>query len=203
LEALLMALAPLLDAAPAIPIHAFAAMAAFGLGVVQLAAPKGTLPHRTLGWIWVGLMLSVAVSSFWIHQIRLVGPWSPIHLLSIFVLITVPLAVWRAHQHRVADHRRIRDLGLLRRPGDRGPVHAAAGTDHARGGVRPLGPPLARGLSRRISALEHWRCRTRFPARFRDRGTASVQPPKSLEKRREKPRRDPVKGWFRRPRCAI
>jgi uncharacterized membrane protein len=102
-----MGLAPLADAAPAIPVHAFAAMAAFGLGVVQLAAPKGTLPHRTLGWIWVGLMLSVAVSSFWIHQIRLVGPWSPIHLLSIFVLITVPLAVWRAHQHEVADHRRI------------------------------------------------------------------------------------------------
>jgi len=102
-----MGLAPLLDAAPAIPIHAFAAMAAFGLGVVQLVAPKGTLPHRTLGWIWVGLMLSVAISSFWIHQIRLVGRWSPIHLLSIFVLITVPLAVWRAHQHRVVDHRRI------------------------------------------------------------------------------------------------
>jgi uncharacterized membrane protein len=101
-----MGLAPLLDAAPAIPVHAVAAMAAFGLGVVQLAAPKGTLPHRTLGWIWVGLMLSVAVSSFWIHQIRLVGPWSPIHLLSIFVLIAVPLAVWRAHQHQVADHRR-------------------------------------------------------------------------------------------------
>lgn len=103
----LMSLAPLLDAAPAIPVHAFVAMTAFALGVAQLAAPKGTLPHRTLGWIWVLLMLSVAISSFWIHQIRLWGPWSPIHLLSIFVLITVPLAVWRAHQHRVADHRRI------------------------------------------------------------------------------------------------
>jgi uncharacterized membrane protein len=102
-----MSLAPLLDATPAIPLHAFAAMTAFALGVVQLAAPKGTLPHRTLGWIWVLLMLSVAISSFWIHQIRLWGPWSPIHLLSIFVLITVPLAVWRAHQHRVTDHRRI------------------------------------------------------------------------------------------------
>ena len=102
-----MSLAPLLDAAPAIPVHAFAAMTAFALGVVQLAAPKGTLPHRTLGWIWVLLMLSVAISSFWIHQIRLWGPWSPIHLLSIFVLITVPLAVWKAHQHQVADHRRI------------------------------------------------------------------------------------------------
>jgi uncharacterized membrane protein len=86
-----MSLAPLLDAAPAIPIHAFAAMIALVLGVVQLAAPKGTLPHRTLGWIWVCLMVSVALSSFLIHQIRLVGPWSPIHLLSIFVLITVRL----------------------------------------------------------------------------------------------------------------
>jgi uncharacterized membrane protein len=108
-----MSLAPLLDAAPAIPVHAFAAMAAFGLGVVQLAAPKGTLPHRTIGWIWVVLMLAVAISSFWIHQIRLVGPWSPIHLLSIFVLIAVPLGVWRAHRHRVGDHRRIMILVFL------------------------------------------------------------------------------------------
>ena len=102
-----MSLAPLLDAAAAIPLHALAAMTAFVLGIVQLAAPKGTLPHRTLGWIWVCLMASVAVSSFWIHQIRLVGPWSPIHLLSIFTLAMLPLAVWRAHTHRVADHRRI------------------------------------------------------------------------------------------------
>ena len=105
-----MSLAPLLNAAPAIPLHAFAAMAAFVLGIVQFAAPKGTLPHRTLGWIWVGLMLSVAISSFWIHQIRLLGPWSPIHLLSIFVLMTVPLGVWRAHRHQVADHRLIMTL---------------------------------------------------------------------------------------------
>src|SRR6202142_38776 len=103
---LVMSLAPLLDAAPAIPLHAFAAMAAFVLGIVQFAAPKGTLPHRTLGWIWVVLMLSVAISSFWIHQIRLAGPWSPIHLLSIFVLVVLPFAVWRAHAHDVVGHRR-------------------------------------------------------------------------------------------------
>jgi uncharacterized membrane protein len=102
-----MSLAPLLDAAPAIPLHAFAAMAAFALGVVQFAAPKGTLPHRTIGWIWVALMALVAGSSFWIHQIRLVGPWSPIHLLSIFTLSMLPLAVWKAHSHQVREHRRI------------------------------------------------------------------------------------------------
>jgi uncharacterized membrane protein len=99
--------APLLDAAPAIQLHAFAAMTAFVLGVVQLAGPKGTLPHRTLGWIWAGLMMLVAASSFWIHQIRLWGPWSPIHLLSIFTLTMLPFGVWMAHRHRVVDHRRI------------------------------------------------------------------------------------------------
>ena len=102
-----MSLAPLLQAAPAIPLHAFAAMAVLVLGLVQFAAPKGTLPHRTIGWIWVVLMAVVAASSFWIHQIRLVGPFSPIHVLSIFTLVVLPLAVWRAHTHRVADHRRM------------------------------------------------------------------------------------------------
>ena len=100
-----MTLAPLLDAAPQIPLHAFAAMAAFVLGLVQFAAPKGTLPHRTLGWIWVILMALVAISSFWIHTIRLVGPFSPIHLLSIFTLLMLALGVWRAHRHEVTKHR--------------------------------------------------------------------------------------------------
>jgi uncharacterized membrane protein len=100
-----MSLTPLLDAAPAIPLHAFAAMGAFVLGLVQFASPKGTLPHRTLGWIWVALMATVAISSFWIHQLRLLGPFSPIHLLSIFTLVMLPLAVWRAHNHQIAAHR--------------------------------------------------------------------------------------------------
>jgi uncharacterized membrane protein len=102
-----MSLAPLLDAAPAIPLHAFAAMAALALGIVQFAAPKGTLPHRTIGWIWVALMAAVAASSLWIHQLRLFGPWSPIHLLSIMVLVLLPIAVFSAHRHDVRRHRRI------------------------------------------------------------------------------------------------
>ena len=101
-----MSLAPLFDAAPAIPLHAFAAMAAFVLGAVQLAAQKGTLPHRTLGWIWVLLMAFVAASAFWIHQIRLWGPWSPIHLLSIFTLVMLLVGVIAARSHNVARHKR-------------------------------------------------------------------------------------------------
>jgi len=96
---------PLLNATPAIQLHAFAAMAAFALGVVQLSASKGTLPHRTLGWIWVALMVFVSTTSFWIHDLRIWGIWSPIHLLSIFTLVMLPIAVLHARRHNVAKHR--------------------------------------------------------------------------------------------------
>jgi len=100
-----MTLAPLLQSGAAIELHAFAAMTAFVLGIVQFAAPKGTMPHRLIGSVWIVLMLAVAVSAFWIHKIRLWGPWSPIHLLAIFTLIMLPIAVWNAHRHRVQQHR--------------------------------------------------------------------------------------------------
>jgi len=132
-----MSLAPLLNAAPAIPLDAFAAMSAFALGLAQFAAPKGTLPHRTIGWIWTGLMALVAISSFWIRQIGLVGPWSPIHLLSIFTLAMLPLAVRKAHTHHVAaPHRRIM-IYLFPGAGGRRRVHAPARTVHPHGRVRP------------------------------------------------------------------
>jgi uncharacterized membrane protein len=101
-----MTLAPLLNASPAIQIHAFAAMTAFALGLVQFAAPKGTLPHRTIGWTWVMLMTVVSVTAFFIHELRVWGPWSPIHLIAIYVLIMLPLGVWRARHHKVSAHRK-------------------------------------------------------------------------------------------------
>jgi uncharacterized membrane protein len=101
-----MSFAPLLAAPAVIQWHAFAALGAFGLGAVQLAAPKGTIPHRLFGWVWAMLMLVVVVSSFFIHTIRLWGPSNPIHLLSVFTLIMLPFAVLKARRHEVDKHRR-------------------------------------------------------------------------------------------------
>ena len=100
-----MTLAPLLNASIAIQLHAFAAIAAFALGLMQFARRKGTFSHRTFGWIWVMLMLIVAISSFWIHDIKLWGIWSPIHILSVVTLVNLPLAVWMARKHNVRAHR--------------------------------------------------------------------------------------------------
>ena len=95
-----MSLTPLLNAAPEVQVHAFAAITAFVLGIVQLSAPKGTLPHRTLGWVWV----VISASSFLIHGIRMWGPWSPIHILSVFTPIMLVLGVLAARGHRVRSH---------------------------------------------------------------------------------------------------
>jgi uncharacterized membrane protein len=101
-----VSLDPLLQSSPFIVVHAFAAMTAFVLGIVQFALPKGTTRHRVTGWIWVLLMAVVAASGFGIHHLRVWGPWSPIHLLSVFTLVMLPLAVLHARRHRIANHRR-------------------------------------------------------------------------------------------------
>ena len=102
-----MSLSPLLNAPLVVQLHAFAAMAALLLGIVQLVAPKGTLPHRTLGWVWVLLLLTISTSSFWIHghSWRLWRTWSPIHLLSILTPILLLIGVMAARGHNVRRHK--------------------------------------------------------------------------------------------------
>ncbi len=89
-----MSLSPLLSAPWIIQIHAFGAIAAFFLGVVQLAAPKGTLPHKSLGVVWVLLMATIAVSSIFIrpafHPGLPIARWfGPIHIFTIITLYGV------------------------------------------------------------------------------------------------------------------
>lgn len=101
-----MTLQPLLSASPAIQMHAFAAMAAFVLGIVQFARIKGDGAHRALGYAWVGLMLLIAASSFRIHEINQWHGFSWIHLLSIWVLCFAPVAVMMARRGNISAHKR-------------------------------------------------------------------------------------------------
>ena len=97
---------PLLSATPPIPYHAIAAMAATLLGGLQLWGPKGTRNHRILGYIWVGLISFVAFSGFFIHTIRLIGIFSPIHFLSAFTLASLWHAIRAARRGKIRQHRR-------------------------------------------------------------------------------------------------
>lgn len=93
-------------AAPlAVQLHALAALAALALGTVQLLAPKGTLPHRITGWLWVALMTLAALSSF----VFVWGPGfdglGPIHILSVVTLVSLAGLVRAARTGRIAAHR--------------------------------------------------------------------------------------------------
>ncbi|TVQ97781.1 MAG: DUF2306 domain-containing protein [Desulfovibrionales bacterium] len=100
-----MDLAPLNNANWIIQIHTYTAILAFILGIYQFFASKGGLVHRRIGYLWVGLMIIVALSSFGIFQLRIIGPFSPIHLISIYVCIVTPLAVLAARRHQIPIHR--------------------------------------------------------------------------------------------------
>lgn len=97
-----MTLAPLLSAAPVIQLHAFGALAALLLGLGQFAMAKGTLAHRLMGRAWVGIMALVALSSF---GIAASGHWSWVHLISVYVLFALFMAVREARRGRIRSHK--------------------------------------------------------------------------------------------------
>ncbi|WP_310474578.1 hypothetical protein [Sandarakinorhabdus sp.] len=99
---------------PALPvlvqIHLASMVFVMALTVPMLLAAKGTPRHRLLGRIWAGLMWGNAIITLFFNAGSrqaggvFVGDWSPIHALSIFVAVMVPVAVMRARRHDRAGH---------------------------------------------------------------------------------------------------
>ena len=87
-------------------IHLAAVVPAVAIGVAQLFMTKGTPRHKALGWIWVLAMAVVAVSSFWIMELRKGGGFSVIHLLSLWVLFSLVCAIWFIRRGNVRAHKR-------------------------------------------------------------------------------------------------
>jgi len=84
--------------------HVGAAVGTLIVGVLLLAGVKGRLWHKRLGWSWVGLMATTAISSFWLQRL---GSFSWIHGLSGWTLVVLPAAVYAARRKRIKAHRRM------------------------------------------------------------------------------------------------
>jgi uncharacterized membrane protein len=88
-----------------IALHLMGALAALMVGCVVLVRRKGTLSHKALGRVWVALMALVALSSFWISQIRNGAGPSWIHLLSAWTLISLGCAIYFIRRGNVRAHK--------------------------------------------------------------------------------------------------
>jgi uncharacterized membrane protein len=87
---------------PVVAFHIVVALAALGLGAVMFARPKGTQGHRVLGRVWVVCLGATALGSFWIKRD---GHFSWIHLLSLWTLFGLAMAVREIRRANVPRHR--------------------------------------------------------------------------------------------------
>ena len=105
-----MTLAPFYAATPFIKVHILAALTVATLTPFQFwGFRKGSLAHRTTGYIWLGAMLVVAISSFCIHSSGVpvrIGPYSVIHLLSVLALVSIWQAIRFARSGNIIGHRK-------------------------------------------------------------------------------------------------
>ena len=104
----MQAFAGLLQRHPLIFAHMVAALGALLLGIVILSRRKGTASHRALGWTWVMLMGSTALTSAFIRDYRLPNlfGYTPIHGFTLYVAVMLPLALLHIRRGNVAGHRK-------------------------------------------------------------------------------------------------
>lgn len=98
-------LSPITDAGLAVQLHIAAVMLAIALLPLTLWRRRKDRLHRMAGYGWVGAMAAAALSSFFISHFPLVGPFGPIHLLSVYVLWGLVCGVRAARQKRSLQHR--------------------------------------------------------------------------------------------------
>ena len=96
-------ISPLLESSLAVQVHTDAALGAFLVGLVILLKPKGVGMHRTLGWIWVVLMGVTAASSLFVTGLN-GNSYSPLHALSAWTLIALPMGIAAIRRRHVKAH---------------------------------------------------------------------------------------------------
>jgi uncharacterized membrane protein len=98
-------------------VHIGAATTSLFLGAIVLYAPKGTANHKLLGRIWMLAMVTTSLSSFLMESFApLLGQFGPIHLLSIWTLISMPRSIMMARKGNIAGHMQVMRgtyIGLL------------------------------------------------------------------------------------------
>ena len=104
-------LEPVLTAPWPVQIHILAAAGALVLSPVQLLRRRGDPWHRALGALWVLSLATAAASSFLISGLAVLGPFGPIHLLSVYVLFLLARSLAALRRGDAARHGAImRDL---------------------------------------------------------------------------------------------
>ena len=101
-----MTLEPLINSAIPISHHTVAGVLATLVGVAQLWLTKGTVLHQRLGYVWVGLIVFVALTGFFIFETGVASPFDYLSKpLSALVLVMLWWGIRLARAGKIKEHR--------------------------------------------------------------------------------------------------
>ncbi|WP_299690877.1 DUF2306 domain-containing protein [uncultured Tateyamaria sp.] len=98
---------PLLSAPPIVQTHVALALTALVLGPLVLWRPRRDRLHKTLGYVWVSALAGAALVSFGITSPFTSFGLSPIHLLSVYALYGIYVAMRAIWRRDIALHRHV------------------------------------------------------------------------------------------------
>lgn len=95
---------PLIEAGPLVQGHIIAAVLSALVGAAQFVGRKGTSVHKTLGWVWIGLIAITAGSSIFMRNLN-DGGFSFTHGFTALAALGVPAAVLAIRRGDILLHR--------------------------------------------------------------------------------------------------
>ena len=109
-----MSLTPILALSPIIQIHICAALIALFVGPFAIWRRSRDRLHKVLGYVWVSAMAGAALSSFGIASHFSSIGIGPIHLLSLYGLSGLWLAMRAIYQRDIKQHAEIMENVYVR-----------------------------------------------------------------------------------------
>ena len=98
-----MNLDPVTSAPPVIQVHLAAALLVLGFGIVMWRRPKGTLSHKIVGRLFMGLMLVTALTAIFIREVNR-GQFSWVHIFVPLTLVGIVQALWAIKNRNIKKH---------------------------------------------------------------------------------------------------
>ena len=95
----------------AVQIHVAAALTSIAMTPFVLWRAKRDRLHKKLGYVWVSSMTITCLSAFAISSFGMIGPFSPLHLLAVFGLWSLFVAIrWVIRGNIEAHQKALRNL---------------------------------------------------------------------------------------------
>lgn len=99
-----MTFTPHLHAPLYLQMHSAGALVSITLEALVILRSKRDRLHKVSGYIWTVAMAAASTSLFWSHELRVIGPFSPLYVPEIVTLWSQWMGIRHAIAGRIDAH---------------------------------------------------------------------------------------------------